>query len=47
MKTVLALMLALLAMGMAGGEPPREINQAPIKAAIRAVLDQQVMDWNL
>jgi len=46
MKTVLALMLALLAMGMAGGEPPREINQPSIKAAIRAVLDQQVKDWN-
>ena len=47
MKIVLALMLSLLAFGMAGGEPLREINQLPIKAAIRAVLDQQVMDWDL
>ncbi len=43
MKVVLALMLALLAFGMAG-EPPREINLPSIKAAIRAVLDQQVKD---
>ncbi len=46
MKIVLALMLSLLALGMAG-EAPREINQPSIKAAIRAVLDQQVKDWNL
>jgi len=47
MKTILALMLSLLAFGKADGEAPREINQLPIKAAIRAVLDQQVKDWNL
>ena len=46
MKIVLALMLSLIAFGMAG-EPPREINQPSIQAAIRAVLDQQVKDWNL
>jgi hypothetical protein len=44
MKMVLALMLALLAFGMAGGEPPREFNQPAINTAIRAVLDQQVKD---
>ena len=44
MKMVLALMLSLLAFGMAGGEPPREINQPAIKAAFRAVLDQQEKD---
>ena len=43
MKSALPLMLSLLAIGMAG-EPPREINQPSIKAAIRAVLDQQVKD---
>ena len=43
MKIVLALMLSLIAFGMAG-EPPCEINQPSIKAAIRAVLDQQVKD---
>jgi hypothetical protein len=37
-------MLSLLAFDMAGGESPRETNQPSIKAAIRAVLDQQVMD---
>jgi hypothetical protein len=44
MKIVLALMLSLLAFGLAGGETPREINQPSIQAAIRAVLDQQVKD---